>query len=134
MLPDNPICQHIPVLQTFIYLRTFQDFQIAQLERRIARMEGQTTSEEKEELEKKIKELTKTLENRQQTFNLVDTQVIVVVVLAGGTIPGVMRSLQGLHTVGGGFACRFLIRVWVIVLSASNCAKMRRNLKLTETN
>jgi len=52
-----------------------QDFQIAQLERRIARMEGQTTSEEKEELERRIKELTKTLENRQQTFNLVDTQV-----------------------------------------------------------
>ena len=42
-------------------------------------MEGQTTSEEKEELEKKIKELTKTLENRQQTFNLVDTQVRFVI-------------------------------------------------------
>ena len=51
------------------------------MERRIARMEGQTTSEEKEELEKKIKELTKTLENRQQTFNLVDTQVRLQLVL-----------------------------------------------------
>ena len=54
-------------------------------------MEGQTTSEEKEELERRIKELTKTLENRQQTFNLVDTQVrgnfgyviiVVVVIIA----------------------------------------------------
>ena len=36
---------------------------------------------------------------------------VVVVVLAGGRIPEVMR------TEGGAFACRFLIRVWVIVLS-----------------
>ena len=42
---------------------------------------------------------------------------LIVVVLAGGTTPGVMRSLQGLHTEGSAFACRFLIRVWVIVLS-----------------
>ena len=60
--------------------------------------------------------------------------LLLLLFLAGETIPVVRRSSQGLHTEGGAFACRFLIRVWVIVLSASNCAKMRRNLKLTETN
>ncbi|XP_043926116.1 coiled-coil domain-containing protein 39 [Protopterus annectens] len=51
-----------------------QDFQIQQMERRMARMKGDVNIEEKHVLEAKIAELTKTLEEKSDTYNLLSAQ------------------------------------------------------------
>ncbi|XP_067948183.1 coiled-coil domain-containing protein 39-like [Watersipora subatra] len=52
-----------------------QDFSIQQLERRINRMQGEHSNEEKVALEARIKELTEQLEERQQAHTLLNAQL-----------------------------------------------------------
>jgi len=52
-----------------------QDFSIQQLERRINRMQGEHSNEEKVALEIRIKELTEHLEERQQSHTLLNAQL-----------------------------------------------------------
>ena len=52
-----------------------QDFAIQQLERRINRMHGEQSNEEKLQLEAKIKELTEELEQNTSTHNLLSLQL-----------------------------------------------------------
>eukprot|EP00058_Branchiostoma_floridae_P007967 XP_002593455.1 hypothetical protein BRAFLDRAFT_119531 [Branchiostoma floridae] len=52
-----------------------QDFQIQQLERRINRMMGESSHDEKIQLEAKIKELLEVLDNRNTTHTLLTTQL-----------------------------------------------------------
>jgi UDP-glucose:O-linked fucose beta-1,3-glucosyltransferase len=51
-----------------------QDFNIAQLERRIARMQGEVNNEEKTALEEKLAELNGTLEEKHKTKKILDEQ------------------------------------------------------------
>ena len=46
-----------------------------QLERRIARIQGERSTEEMDQLNAKIKELTAVLEERNNTYQLVNTQL-----------------------------------------------------------
>lgn len=52
-----------------------QDFAIQQLERRISRMQGEQSNEEKLHLEKRISELTNELEEKTQTRQLLNIQI-----------------------------------------------------------
>jgi hypothetical protein len=52
-----------------------QDFTIQQLERRINRMQGEQSNEEKMQLEEKIKELTVELDEKTNTHNLLRLQI-----------------------------------------------------------
>uniref|UniRef100_UPI00398E6C2F coiled-coil domain-containing protein 39 isoform X2 n=1 Tax=Pristiophorus japonicus TaxID=55135 RepID=UPI00398E6C2F len=52
-----------------------QDFQIQQLERRLAKLEGNVNSNEKELLGEKVAELTKNLEEKKSTLNLLNAQL-----------------------------------------------------------
>ncbi|XP_064639257.1 coiled-coil domain-containing protein 39-like [Lineus longissimus] len=52
-----------------------QDFAIQQLERRINRMQGERSNEEKIQLEAKIRELTEELDSKNSTFALLDIQL-----------------------------------------------------------
>ncbi|XP_006884213.1 PREDICTED: coiled-coil domain-containing protein 39-like [Elephantulus edwardii] len=52
-----------------------QDFYIQQVERRMSRLKGDINSEEKHVLETKIVELKKTLEEKQSTCNILETQI-----------------------------------------------------------
>lgn len=52
-----------------------QDFTIQQLERRIARMQGEVNTEEKKELENRIEELTSTLEGKNSTQTILTHQL-----------------------------------------------------------
>ncbi|XP_033638039.1 coiled-coil domain-containing protein 39-like [Asterias rubens] len=52
-----------------------QDFTVQQLERRIARIQGERSTEEMDQLNAKIKELTAVLEERNNTYQLVNTQL-----------------------------------------------------------
>ena len=52
-----------------------QDFSIQQLERRINRMQGEQSNEEKIQLEAKIKELCDDLEAKTNTHHLLDLQI-----------------------------------------------------------
>ncbi|XP_072110639.1 coiled-coil domain-containing protein 39 [Mobula birostris] len=52
-----------------------QDFQIQQLERRLAKLEGNVSHNEKEILGDKVEELTKTLEEKKSTVNLLNSQL-----------------------------------------------------------
>ena len=54
--------------------KLFQDFAIQQLERRISRMQGEQSNEEKIQLEIKIKKLNEELEEKVQTHNLLSLQ------------------------------------------------------------
>lgn len=54
---------------------TFQDFSIQQLERRINRMQGERSNEEKVHLEAKIKDLTDELEQKNNTHTLLTLQL-----------------------------------------------------------
>ena len=58
-----------------MYTITSQDFSIQQLERRINRMSGEQSNEEKLQLEARIKELTNDLEERTTTHNLLSLQL-----------------------------------------------------------
>ncbi|XP_030072653.1 coiled-coil domain-containing protein 39 [Microcaecilia unicolor] len=51
-----------------------QDFQIQQLERRLARLNGDVNTDDKMILEAKIAELTRTLEGKRNALNLISTQ------------------------------------------------------------
>ncbi|KAM5164293.1 coiled-coil domain-containing protein 39 [Mantella aurantiaca] len=51
-----------------------QDFQIQQLERRLSRLKGEVNTDEKHALETKAAELTKTLEKRKASLNILNTQ------------------------------------------------------------
>merc|ERR1712106_1251117 len=51
-----------------------QDFNIAQLERRIARMQGEVNNEEKQALEEKLADLNKTMDERKGTKKVLDEQ------------------------------------------------------------
>ena len=53
----------------------FQDFAIQQVERRINRMQGEQSNEEKLHLEAKIKELTEELEQKTSTHHLLSLQL-----------------------------------------------------------
>ncbi|XP_067851309.1 coiled-coil domain-containing protein 39 isoform X2 [Heptranchias perlo] len=52
-----------------------QDFQIQQLDRRLAKLEGNLNSNEKELLGDKVAELTKNLEEKKSTVNLLNAQL-----------------------------------------------------------
>ncbi|XP_038050649.1 coiled-coil domain-containing protein 39-like [Patiria miniata] len=52
-----------------------QDFTVQQLERRIARIQGERSTEEMDQLNARIKELTAVLEERTNTYQLVNTQL-----------------------------------------------------------
>ncbi|XP_051873299.1 coiled-coil domain-containing protein 39-like isoform X2 [Pristis pectinata] len=52
-----------------------QDFQIQQLERRLAKLEGNVSNNEKEILGDKVEELSKTLEEKKSTVNLLNLQL-----------------------------------------------------------
>ena len=52
-----------------------QDFAIQQLERRINRMMGEQSNEEKLQLEAQIKELLKELDEKNKTHNMLDKQI-----------------------------------------------------------
>lgn len=52
-----------------------QDFAIQQLERRINRMQGEQSNEEKIHLEKRIGDLTQELEEKTQTHHLLNIQL-----------------------------------------------------------
>ena len=52
-----------------------QDFGIQQLERRINRMQGEQSNEEKIQLDAKIQELTDDLEAKSHTHHLLDLQI-----------------------------------------------------------
>nr|CAB3228550.1 coiled-coil domain-containing protein 39-like [Phallusia mammillata] len=52
-----------------------QDFTIQQLERRLARLQGDMNTDEKKELEAKIEELTQTLDERNAIHTLLTTQL-----------------------------------------------------------
>ncbi|XP_062900925.1 coiled-coil domain-containing protein 39 isoform X2 [Mobula hypostoma] len=52
-----------------------QDFQIQQLEQRLAKLEGNVSHNEKEILGDKVEELTKTLEEKKSTVNLLNSQL-----------------------------------------------------------
>lgn len=52
-----------------------QDFAIQQLERRINRLKGERSNEEKVALEQKIKEFTEDLEQKQNTHTLLTLQL-----------------------------------------------------------
>jgi len=52
-----------------------QDFAIQQLERRINRMQGEQSNEEKLQLEAKIKELTEELEQKSHTRHMLSLQL-----------------------------------------------------------
>ncbi|XP_078266344.1 coiled-coil domain-containing protein 39 isoform X2 [Rhinoraja longicauda] len=52
-----------------------QDFQIQQLERRLAKLEGNVSNNENEILGEKVEELSKTLEEKKITVNLLNTQL-----------------------------------------------------------
>ena len=53
----------------------FQDFAIQQLERRIGRMQGERSNEEKVQLEQRLSELTKDLDEKNNTHNLLTLQL-----------------------------------------------------------
>ena len=53
----------------------FKDFAIQQLERRINRMQGEQSNEDKIHLEAKIKELTQELDEKTQTHHLLSLQL-----------------------------------------------------------
>ncbi|XP_071764118.2 coiled-coil domain-containing protein 39 [Centroberyx gerrardi] len=52
-----------------------QDFQIQQLERKMARLQGEVNTEEKQMLEKKMTELTNALEEKKTTANMLIVQL-----------------------------------------------------------
>ena len=52
-----------------------QDFNIAQLERRIARMQGEVNNEEKQALDERLKELNSTMAEKQGTKKIIDEQL-----------------------------------------------------------
>lgn len=52
-----------------------QDFNIAQLERRIARMQGEVNNDEKQALEERVNELNVTLGQKQITKKIIDEQL-----------------------------------------------------------
>lgn len=52
-----------------------QDFQIQQLDRKLAKLEGNMSNYEKEILGDKVEELSKTLEEKKSTVNLLNTQL-----------------------------------------------------------
>ncbi|KAH9509024.1 Coiled-coil domain-containing protein 39, partial [Bulinus truncatus] len=52
-----------------------QDFNLQALERRVIRMQGDHNTEQKNQLEIKCKQLTEELENKNETFNLLNTQL-----------------------------------------------------------
>jgi len=52
-----------------------QDFQLQTLERKIARLQGERSNEERNQLEEQIKELTKTLEEHNLTHSLLTSQL-----------------------------------------------------------
>lgn len=63
------------ILLVLLHSNLFQDFSIQQLERRINRMQGEHSNEEKLALEARIKELTEHLEERQQAHTLLSAQL-----------------------------------------------------------
>ena len=52
-----------------------QDFAVQQLERRINRMQGERSNEEKIQLEAKIKDLTEELDQKNNTYTLLTLQL-----------------------------------------------------------
>ncbi|XP_059163653.1 coiled-coil domain-containing protein 39-like [Physella acuta] len=52
-----------------------QDFNLQQLERRVIRMQGEHNTEQKTLLEAKCKQLFQELDNKNQTFNMLNTQL-----------------------------------------------------------
>uniref|UniRef100_A0A8C0J3C1 Coiled-coil domain-containing protein 39 n=1 Tax=Chelonoidis abingdonii TaxID=106734 RepID=A0A8C0J3C1_CHEAB len=53
-----------------------QDFYIQQVERRLSRLQGDVNTDERQVLEAKVAELTKTLEEKKDAYNLLHAQVL----------------------------------------------------------
>lgn len=52
-----------------------QDFQIQLLERKMSRLQGEVNTEEKQVLEKRVEDLSATLEERRKTATTLTTQL-----------------------------------------------------------